>query len=252
MKAKTAAKLAAPSSHEPALCDKHVNLSNALVNAAQALNLSEKRVMCAAVAKLDSMRPDGGFRDGIVKLSAGEYAEAFGVDQDTAYDQLKAAADNLFQRYIRITEETKKGPKEIKFRWVSRAEYHPGEGTVAMRFTQDVAPHLVNLQRQFTSYKLSQASALRSLYSWRLLELLTQFESTGWRQIALDDLQHAMDVPESYKKNFKDLRRWVVEPAVKELTEKDGWLIEWETVKAGRKVAALKFKFRRDPQGALF
>ena len=68
----------------------------------------------------------------------------------------------------------------------------------------------------------------------------------------LGDLQHAMDAPESYKKNFKDLRRWVIEPAVKELTEKDGWLIEWQPVKAGRKVAAVKFVFRRDPQGALF
>lgn len=252
MKARSASKLTAPSNHAIALCDKHVNLSNALVNAAQALSLSEKRVMCAAVAKLDSMRPDGGFRDGMVKLSASEYTETFGVDANTAYEQLKAAADNLFQRYIRIVEETRKGPKEIKFRWVSRAEYHPGEGTVAIRFTQDIAPHLVNLKRQFTSYKLSQASALRSLYSWRLLELLAQFESTGWRQMDIDEFHHAMEAPDTFKANFKDLRRRVIEPAVKELTEKDGWLIEWEPVKAGRKVAAVKFVFRRDPQGTLF
>lgn len=252
MKAKTASKLPDVTSARTALGSKNVNLSNALINAAQSLSLSEKRVMCAAVAKLDSMRPDGGFKEGIVKLFAGEYAETFGVGANTAYDQLKAAADNLFQRYIRIVEETKRGPKEIKFRWVSRAEYHPNEGTVALRFTQDIAPHLVNLKQQFTSYKLSQASALRSLYSWRLLELLTQFESTGWRQMDIDDLHHAMDAPESYKKNFKDLRLWVIEPAVKELTEKDGWCIRWEPIKAGRKVAGIRFEFERDPQHKLF
>ncbi|KJV29114.1 hypothetical protein VI06_10920 [Aquitalea magnusonii] len=251
MHALAASKLKGPSSAETRLADKHVNLSNALVNAAQALNLSEKRVMCAAVAKLDSMKGDGGYREGLVKLTAAEYAETFGVDPNTAYEQLKGAADNLFQRYIRIVEETRKGPKEIKFRWVSRAEYFPGEGTVALRFTPDVAPHLVKLERQFTSYKLAQASALRSLYSWRLLELLTQYESTGWRQIDVEDLHHTMETPESYRKNFKDLRRWIIEPAVKELTEKDGWIIAWEPVKAGRKVSAVKFVFRRDPQGKL-
>jgi plasmid replication initiation protein len=44
----------------------------------------------------------------------------------------------------------------------------------------------------------------------------------------------------------------MIEPAVKELTEKDGWLIQWEAVKAGRKVKAIRFTFMRNPQGSLF
>lgn len=236
---------------ETALGDKHVNLSNALANAAQSLHLSEKRVMCAAVAKLDSMKRDGGFRDGLVKITAGEFADTFGLDPNTAYEQLQDAAKNLFRRYIRIVEKTRRGSQTVEFRWVSRAQYHPGEGTVSLRFTQDVAPHLVNLQRQFTSYKLAQASALRSLYSWRLLELLTQFESTGWRQIDIEDFAHSMEATEKQRANFNNIKRRIIEPAVRELTEKDGWVIAWEPVKAGRKVTALKFVFKRDPQGRL-
>lgn len=248
---KASAIAARETSLETALGDKHVNLSNALVNAAQSLHLSEKRVMCAAVAKLDSMKRDGGFRDGLVKLSAGEFADTFGLDPNTAYEQLQDAAKNLFRRYIRIVEETRRGPQTVEFRWVSRAQYHPGEGTVSLRFTQDVAPHLVNLQRQFTSYKLAQASALRSLYSWRLLELLAQFESTGWRQIDIEDFAHAMEATEKQRANFNNIKRRIIEPAVRELTEKDGWVIAWEPVKAGRKVTALKFVFKRNPQGQL-
>ena len=52
--------------------------------------------------------------------------------------------------------------------------------------------------------------------------------------------------------NFSLLRKWVIEPAVKELTEKDNWLIEWEAIKRGRKVTALRFQFERNPQGGLF
>jgi len=43
----------------------------------------------------------------------------------------------------------------------------------------------------------------------------------------------------------------MIEPAIKELTEKDGWLIQWEPVKTGRKVGSLRFTFMRNPQGSL-
>jgi plasmid replication initiation protein len=226
-------------------------MSHALTTAAQGLSLAEKRVMMFAVAKLDGFKPDGGTPNGTVKIVAHDYAEQFGVDPTTAYEQLKSAGDGIFNRYIRFFEETGKGPKEVKVRWVSRAEYHPGEGWVSLRFTSDVAPHLLDLKRQFTTYKLAQASALRSIYSWRLLELLSQTISTGWRQIDLKDFHYAMETPEGYKANFKDCRQRVVEPAVKELREKDGWLIEWTPIKSGRKVTALRFEFKRNPQGQL-
>lgn len=228
-----------------------VTLSHALTNAAQGLSLAEKRVMSFAVAKLDSFKPDGGTADGMVKLAAHEYAELFGLDANTAYEQLKGAGEGIFNRYIRFFEETRRGQKEVKLRWVSRAEYHPGEGTVTLRFTQDVAPHLLKLREKFTTYKLAQASALRSIYSWRLLELLSQYKRTGVRQVDLNEFHHSMETPDGYKANFKILRQRVIEPAVKELREKDGWLITWSAIKTGRKVTALRFEFERNPQGEL-
>jgi hypothetical protein len=35
------------------------------------------------------------------------------------------------------------------------------------------------------------------------------------------------------------------------ITEKDGWLIQWQPVKAGRKVKGLRFEFMRNPQQSL-
>jgi len=245
MKRKTAEKQAVKPPHEQALGRLQVNISNALTSAAQGLTLSEKRVMMFAVAKLDTFKRNGGAESGIVKL------EQFGVDPDTAYDQLKSAGDGIFNRYIRFGEETRKGVKEVKIRWVSRAEYHAGEGWVALRFTSDVQPHLTVLSGEFTKYKLAQASALRSVYSWRLLELLSQYAKTGWRQFDLADFHHSMETSITARGNFKDCRLRVIEPAVKELREKDGWLIEWFPIKTGRKVTALRFEFKRDPQGKL-
>jgi plasmid replication initiation protein len=232
------------------LTDRHVNMSNTLVRAAQGLTLAEKRVMASAVAKLDSVRhwtPEKLK----VRLAAMEYAEAFDLASSTAYEELQSAADKLFHRYIRWTENTRRGPKEVKMHWVAKATYHHGEGWIELVFHHEIAPHLFLLRKQFTSYKLAQASALRSLYSWRLLELLMQFKSKGWLSITIEDFVAAMEAPASCRKDFGQLRRRVIEPAVRELAEKDGLIAIWQPEKAGRRVKALHFTFEPDPQQRL-
>jgi plasmid replication initiation protein len=227
-------------------------MSHALTSAAQSLSLAEKRVMMFAVAKLDVFKVDGGVADGRVKLTAQEYASLFGVDNDTAYNQLKSASDALFERSIQWFEKGANGGVSERVRWVSSAKYNKGAGSVTLRFTPEVRPHLVGLRLKFTTYKLAQASSLRSLYSWRLLELISQNKGLGFRQIDLEEFHHAMETPKGYKANFKDLRQRVIEPAIKELCTKDGWVIDWQPLKTGRKVTGLRFMFKRSVQGVLF
>ena len=58
--------------------------------------------------------------------------------------------------------------------------------------------------------------------------------------------------PRKLPKNFQLLRKRIIEPAVKELTEKDGWLIEWGSRQKRSSRASLRFRFERNPQGGLF
>jgi plasmid replication initiation protein len=60
-----------------------------------------------------------------------------------------------------------------------------------------------------------------------------------------------MDAPATYSSDFGKIRVKMIEPAVKELMEKDGWLIDWKPIKAGRKVQSIRFEFLRNPQGSL-
>jgi plasmid replication initiation protein len=133
-------------------------------------------------------------------------------------------------------------------RWVGRCTYHEGEGWVELAWWPELLSSLTGLKKNFTTYQLQQASALRSAYSWRLLELLTRFQKTGWAEYTIEDFCAAMDATEKQRANFNNIKRRIIEPAVAELTAKDGWFIEWETIKAGRKVVKLKFSFKRDEQ----
>lgn len=239
---------------EQPMLELQVNMSNALSRSAHGLSLAEKRIVAACIAKTDQMpnmthvRAKGAWS---VRLSAADYAETFGVDMNTAYDQLQDASDNLFNRYIRTTRKTRRGDEEYKFRWVGSVRYHKGEGWVELDWWHEVVPHLFGLRREFTSYKLKQASALRSSYSWRLFEVLQSWQDTGRYRPTIEEFCIAMDVPESYKKDFKSIRTRALEPAVDELIQKNNMLITWTTVCAGRKVIGLDFKFGTNPQQRL-
>ena len=234
------------------LADRHVNMSNALARSAHNLNLAEKRVIACGLASTDSMPArlfnqatnNGGW---IVRLIATEYAEWAEIEPHTAYVQLKEVAETLVKKQWTIIE----GKSVTRFNWLSRIKYHSGEGWVELEFTHHTAPHLLALRANFTSYRLRQAAALRSVYSWRLMECLESWKSTGLWRVDIEAFCHAMDAKPSHRKDFGMLRRSIIEPAVAELRDKDGLLIEWTPTKAGRKVTGLEFRFEKDPQGRL-
>lgn len=233
--------------------DRWVTMSNALTRAGHGLTLAEKRIIAAAVSKLDSrtLPPPGQVPR--TRISAAEYAETFGVDLNTAYEQLQGAAKQLYNRSITFYEAAHRRsgkplpPTKVQMRWIGSAKYQEGEGWVELAWWPDLMKHLLGLKAQFTSYQLQQASALRSTYSWKLLELLMRFESTGWAEYTIEDFRASMEAPPSLS-DFGQVKRRIIDPAVKELIAKDGWLIQWRPIKRGRKVAAVRFDFRRDDQ----
>ncbi|ENH1662768.1 replication initiation protein [Escherichia coli] len=237
--------------------ERWVTMQNALIRAGQGLSLSEKRLVMLAVSTLDSRKSYRTSDIPTTRITAAEYAETYNVDINTAYDQLQSGAKQLYNRSITFFEPAYKRngkplkPIQVNMRWVGEAHYHKTEGWVELYWWPRLLPYLTGIRKQFTSYQLQQASALRSMYSWRLLELLLRFESTGVAEYTIEDFCASMDATEKQKANFNNIKRRIIEPAVKELNDKDGWVIDWEPIKAGRKVAKVRFTFKRDPQGRL-
>ena len=194
-----------------------------------------------AISKISNEKNENLHGNLVSKITVLEVVSVFGIDEKVAYKQTKDAAENLMNRYIRLfNEQTGEGSK---LRWVGQTNYQSNEGWVEVEFWHKIVPHLINLSGLFTTYKLSRASAFKSMYSWRLFELLMQFKKTGLLNIPINDFNHALETPDSLRANFANLRNRVIEPAVKEIRAKDGLAVEWEAIKAGRKVKALKFTF---------
>ena len=234
-----------------------VVMSNAVVRAAHRLSFKEKQVLMMAVSKMNPRAkvPRRNFNPEptpVVTITVDEFAETYSIPKDAAYAQLKSACDRFYERsidYYGIDGE------RGRCRWIGEQKYHDGKSFVTLEFYYKILPQLMDLEKEFTAYRLRQAANLRSKHSWRLLELLTSVadkNQAGILNISVDEFAHAMEATEKQKQDFNAIRRKIIEPAVKELREKDNWLIDYSIIKAGRKVDRLKFTFYPDPQERMF
>lgn len=235
-----------------------VTMSNALTRASHGLSVGEKRIVVCALSKLDSRRVPKNNELVTLRIVGIDYAETFGIAQNTGYEQLKTSAKKLRGRYISFHDPAfiRKG-KPLKYthmNWMSSVTYHEGEGWIEITFNPQLLPHIMgfaNGRGNFTSYQLGDIVEHKSIYSTRLFELLMRFKDTGWAYYTIEDFCASIDAPESHRKNFGKVRSQIIEPAIAELTEKNNLIIKWEAQKLGRKVVALTFSFKDNPQQSL-
>lgn len=255
---------------DPTTRERSVTIKNELVRRIQRMKLSEKRLLALAIAKCNpkakilkdkAMRLDpmtGTAPGWTIRVTAQEFVEAYPhIEPKHAYSELKQAAENLFECKVEWDEEVierrQKTTKRHSVRWIYETVDTTTSGWVDLKFSPSIAPYLLGIESEFTKYKLKLAADLRSIYSWRLLEIIAQYRDTGFVSIGYDDFCQAVGAPDSCVKDSGQLRRRVIEPAIKELREKNGLALEWEPIKpAGRKVTGFRFKFNPDPQGRLF
>ncbi len=221
-----------------------VTKANSLIEASYRLSLDEQRLVLACISKINPLSPSGRTNKPI-RITADEYAELFNLDRRSAYKQLKAALNNLWNREIIINQPN---GKKITHRWLpDKIEYPDGEGKVEMCFNPSILPYLSDISDNFKSYKIKQVANLRSAYTIRIYELLNQYLDTGWREVSLNRLREMLQVGDKYKR-FTDIRQWVLEPAQKEMEDKTNIVFTWEALKTGRKVTAIRFKIKEQEQ----
>lgn len=222
-----------------------VTQSNKLIEASHTLTLNEKRLVLCAASMIDSRKPMP--KDGYITIHAERFADIFGMEMRHAYDAMKEAANRLFNRDVRRYE----GGKVVeRMRWVFHVKYQAGAGYVELGFSPTVAPHLSLINREFTSYQLRQIGGLNSFYAIRIYELMRQFLKTGNRECSLTRIKEILDITEKYK-NVKDLKKWVLVPAIKEVNDRTDIEVEMESMKKGRSIVGFRFSISNEKQMAM-
>lgn len=156
-----------------------------------------------------------------------------------AYKRLKDAMQNLGNSSLKI--EGNNGNFAI-YSLFSMASYEGG--LIKVRFDKDLKHFFLNLSANFTSFELFQLTLLPSEYSKRLFILLKSYSSLDARVISLDELKEKLHTPESFNKDFGQFKRRVLDKAKKDL--EDTLIFDYEPIKQGRSVDAIRFIFNKD------
>lgn len=117
------------------------------------------------------------------------------------------------------------------------------DGYLIAGFHPDLKPHFLNLKAQFTAYNLFEYLTLPSAYSQRIFEFLKSWSNAPEVVVSVAELHEMLNTPESFRKDFRQFRTRVLEKAHKDILAHTSLRFEWEQVKTGRSVEAVRFMF---------
>lgn len=213
------------------------------------LSITEQRFLLYSISKIQQEHDSSSFYD--IRLS--DFQKVCGTDADESYSHVKAWIKRLADKSWWI----KQNRSESLVRWFSSVKVFPGSDLIQVKFHEDMFPYLFRLAEQmresgqlYTGYTFRYVLPMKSTYSVRLYELIKSYQKNNIKWwFLLDDLRRLLDC-ECYKR-FPDFRRYVLEPAVKEINLYTDIKLEYVLVKKGRKVTAVDFTILEKEFGEL-
>jgi plasmid replication initiation protein len=211
-----------------------IKQSNHLVEARYALSLSEQRLILMLLAKIQA--DDTEFKEH--RISILEFAQFTGMNKNHAYEQCKNIIPILAERILEIRDSD--GVSHT-IPWLSLAHYIAGEGSMKLCFDPLLKPYLLQLKSNFTTCKLDMLLSFTKQYSLRIYSLLKKYEPLTNYEIELEQLREMLGINSEQYTLYTNFKKDILITTQKELTEKADLYFDFEEVKYGRRVGAIRF-----------
>lgn len=174
-------------------------------------------------------------------LTAKEFAAQFNLELDGVYTTLKKVAKKLTETSLTLEKP------ELFETWhialCSQSKYNYKEGSLTVKFTEEIMPYLAQVKQKFILYNLKEVANFGSLYSTRLYELIQEFKDTGWLIKSVEQLRDTFAVGKKYTL-YKDFKKYTFAHATNEINSQYEIDLKFEEIKEGRKVVAIRFDFK--------
>lgn len=164
------------------------------------------------------------------------------VDSGEKYRVIREAAYILLDQKI----EQKIGTTGFRaYTLFSTIEYN--NGIIKGEFHKDLVPFFIIAKERFTKLKLDEYIQLPSIYSQAIFGFLKSWSDRSEITVKLSELHEMLDTPQSFRKDFYEFKRRVLDKAHKDINEKTSLHFEYEAIKTGRSVKEVKFRFVKKP-----
>lgn len=194
-----------------------ISQSNALTQSRYDFSTTEKNVLYRIIQKVRNEYVEGTinrtvFENFYVTISSADLSKI--ADEDHT-KRAREALRKLRHRDIEMEDEE---GRWLNVGYINYAKYDPKSKSYEVEVSKEIMPHLVELANCFTTYSLTVAISLKSKYSQRFYEFCCQYKNRGSFFIDKEKLRSMMKLDGKYEQN-QDIKRYVLEPAYKELKE---------------------------------
>lgn len=208
---------------------------NNITQAKYILTLQERRVVLWLSSQVKSSDKD--FQDH--EISVKDFCNVSGLKSKNMYKEIEQTIKSLMGKSLEIKSLHNSSWELIS--WLSYAKYVDDEGIVTLRFDPALKPYLLELKSCFTQFSLSQALSLKSIYSVRLYEMLSQFYSIGEVVFSVQEIKEKFLLEKGKYNDYKNFKRRVIERACSEITLKSNLSVRFVEIKKNKKVESIKF-----------
>ena len=210
---------------------------NELIQRAQYnLTAQQQKLICFVISKI---KPTDKVLERYT-ISARDFADITGIAYNHVYDEFRQMIDDLDEkaRWIKVGSET------VRFRWLEIPTYNDRNGSITVSINPYLSKYLLQLKGNYTQYELWNILSLKGKYAVRLYELL---KSYSFQKKIEMDFTHFKQLlcAEQYDRIF-DLKKRVLNPAVKEINELTNLQVNYDTGSApgSKRITTIKFSIR--------
>lgn len=205
----------------------YVVKSNELNEKSGKLSLNSQKLVCICISLINTQR------DNPEKRYTISFSDIFYL---LDMDERLSIREQLTREIKRLNNNSFWLDEHTYTTWIAETIFNDN-GTIEFSFPNKLHRHLFNLKNLFVKYKLGYIMPMKSVYSIRLYELAKQWQKKEayetatekgmkkyWvpvketkKKISLDKFREMMGVDKEKLKQYRDFKRRVLAPALKEL-----------------------------------
>ena len=171
------------------------------------------------------------------RLTIKEFIKITKTKDKNIYKNVAGYVESLRRRDLTII----KANSILKLNWLSSAEYFDKQGYIELEFSPKLKPYLLQLKDSFTKLNRERLISFKSQHTGRVYELLKQYEKIKCREITIEKFKKYLGFENYEYKLYSEIKRSIIKRALNEINKNSDINVDFEEIKEGRKVIAIKF-----------
>ncbi|AFK05680.1 initiator RepB protein (plasmid) [Emticicia oligotrophica DSM 17448] len=206
---------------------------NPLIEAKFELTPIQTKLFLFLLAKLDATK--NNFEPMIVVVK--DFQKFIGAKGDSLYHHLKKEVEKMIGKRVYYKDDN----VELNSSLISGYMYLENEGAFLVEFPSLLKPFLLQLKENFTVIDIRNILGLDSSYAMRFYEICKEKERFKSFEYTVEHIKEMFSIENKYK-NYFDFKVKVIVQARNELKENSELYFDFEEIKQGKKVVAIRFK----------